>query len=299
MRRVPWLVWLVILSTWLSLASVSFAQDEADEESLDEETEATEAASDDGAEAGDDGDDGDDASAEPAPAAEADEADEPAAASGAHTWWVGPYVEMRIVPSFLLNLFLDASPTVVNPAFGATITHRDAEGFSWVLGIGYASYGFDGPFRAKGDPELDTEWLNSDLGFLHLRGQLMWSVPIGSSFAFEYGVGIELGAVLGSMVRSEAYKQLNGEFAKCQQALVPDPNYCEPTTNFSPTNAYNEEGAHYNVEEERVPPVAAALMLPALALRFTPIEQLAIKLEASFGLMQFSFGLSAAYGLGG
>jgi hypothetical protein len=38
-------------------------------------------------------------------------------------------------------------------------------------------------------------------------------------------------------------------------------------------------------------------MLPVLALRYTPLRELALKFEAAFGLMQFSVGLSAAYGV--
>jgi len=106
--------------------------------------------------------------------------------------------------------------------------------------------------------------------------------------------------VLGELFRSEAFKDASGEYQACSGPGVPDLIFCEPTAPPGlATNKYNEEGAHYHVKEERVPPVAAALMIPALALRYQPIDKLAIKLEASFGLMQFSFGLSASYGLGG
>jgi hypothetical protein len=209
----------------------------------------------------------------------------------------------------MLKLFLAASPSVFNASFGATVTHRNpTDGFSWVLGIGYAGYGFDGPFRANGDPELDTEYLNSSLGFVHARGMLLWSSEISRTLSFEYGVGIELGVVVGELKRSEAYKDAGGNYHACANAGdVRDPlvgsfdpamRYCEPTTNGALSNGYNEEGAHYNVVEKRVPPVAAALMIPALALRYQPIDKLAIKLEAAFGLLQFSFGLSASYGIG-
>jgi hypothetical protein len=285
MRRV---LWLVSFAIWFGVGGSVLAQDEVEEEA---EVGAPEETADPAAE-------GD----EPEPAAAEDSAAEaPAAASGARTWWIGPFFEMAIVPSFLINVFTAESPTVANPAFGATVTHRDKDGFSWILGLGYTGYGFDGPFRAKGDPEVDTEYLNSTLGLLHVRGQLMWSTEISSMFAFEYGVGLELGVVLGELVRSEAYRDASGEFQRCLGPGNPDVSFqfCEATTNGAPTNRYDEEGAHYGVVEERVPPVAPMLMVPALALRFTPIEQLQIKLEASFGLMQFTFGLSAAYGLGG
>jgi hypothetical protein len=283
MRRV---LWLVCFAAWMGVSTVSFAQDEAEDEPSESADESAAEAADEVAEPASEGD------AEPSEAA--------AAASGAApVWWVGPYVEGIVVPSFLLNIFLAESPTVFNASFGATITHRNADGFSWVLGLGYAGYGFDGPFRAKGDPEQDTEYLESSIGLLNVRGMLLWSTNLSKQLAFEYGVGIQLGVVLGELIRTEAYKDASGNYHACVQQLVPDLVYCEPT--LPPgiaTNKYNEDGAHYHVKEERVPPVAAALMIPALALRYQPIDKLAIKLEASFGLMQFAFGLSAAYGLG-
>jgi hypothetical protein len=283
MRRV---LWLLCFATWLGVSTLSFAQDEAE----DEESGSPAAELDDNEAAPDASE------AEPAPGATAAKA-AAAASGGAPTWWVGPYLEGVVVPSFLLKLFLAASPTVFNPSFGATIAHRNADGFSWVLGLGYAGYGFDGPFRAKGDPELDTEYLDSSLGLLNVRGMLLWSADISRTLSFEYGVGIELGVVLGEMKRSEAYKDLNGDYQACRGVNDPDMFYCEPTTNGLKSNAYNEEGAHYDVTEKRVPPVAAALMIPALALRYTPVDNIAIKVEAAFGLLQFTFGISATYGI--
>jgi hypothetical protein len=79
--------------------------------------------------------------------------------------------------------------------------------------------------------------------------------------------------------------------------VLGDP-YCElPQTLGATTDAYDQKGAHYGVVEKRVPPVMLIPMLPVLALRYTPMPQLAIKLDAAFGLMQFSLGLSAAYGV--
>lgn len=288
MRRV---LWLVCFATWLGVSAPSFAQDESEDASEGADLSEDESG---GAEAGD------------AEAAEAPEgvtkSDEAAAApsGAAPVWWVGPFLDGVVVPSFLLNIFLDASPTVFNAAFGATVTRRNPEGVSWVLGLGYTGYGFDGPFRAKGDPEQDTEYLDSSLGLLHVRGMLLWTATISQQLAFEYGVGLQLGVVLGSLFRTEAYKDASGNYRACAAPLTPDATFCELTTPPGlATNKYNEEGAHYHVKEERVPPVAGALMIPALALRYQPIDKLAIKLEASFGLMQFTFGLSAAYGLGG
>jgi hypothetical protein len=227
--------------------------------------------------------------------------------SAAPTWWFGAYVQGAWVPSFMLNLFLGAAPTVGNAGFGVTATHRDQDGFSLVMGLGYQSYSFTGPFRIKGDPEQDTEYVRSNLGLLHLRGQVMWSTPIvQDKVTFDYGVGVDLGVVLGQMHRSEAYRTQpgTGAFHPCQGPLTPgyiSPSglpYCELPQNLAAgTDKYNQHGAQYNVVEKRVPPVALVPMLPALSLRYTPIRQLAIKLDAAFGLLQFAVGVSAAYGI--
>ena len=237
----------------------------------------------------------------------ADDADAPpqegtapaAEAGGPPKWWLGAFFQGVIVPDFFLKAFLDEAPTVGNIAVGATISNRNPEGFTWVLGLGYTGYGFDGPFRITGDPETDTEYLNSSLGLVHLRGQLFWTAQLSKVLSFEYGVGLDLGLVVGEMRRSEAYPLPGGGWGKCEAAGVPDGVYCEPTVNNVPTNGFDEEGAHYNVVEERVPPIAGSIMLPALALRFTPVRQVAIRLEVAYQILQFSFGITAAYALDG
>ena len=216
------------------------------------------------------------------------------------TWWFGAYMQGAFVPSFMLKLFLDDAPTVSNIGFGVTATHRNKDGMSFVVGLGYAPYSFAGPFRISGDPETDTEWLDSSLALLHLRGQMLWSTDIvDDMLSFEYGVGLDIGIVLGEMTRSEAYRVGGtGEFQPCTGPGLPMPGFCDiPQALGAGTDAYDAYGAHYDVVEKRVPPVMLIPMLPALALRYTPIPALAIKLDAAFGLMQFAIGLSAAYGV--
>ena len=222
----------------------------------------------------------------------------PQAPKAPPTWWFGAYLQGAFVPSFMLKLFLDDAPTVSNVGFGVTATHRNKDGMSFVIGLGYAPYSFAGPFRIAGDPQTDTEWLDSSLGLLHLRGQMLWSTDIvDDMLSFEYGVGLDVGIVLGELSRSEAYRDASGGFQPCAAAGVPDAAYCDRPQGLGATDAYDAYGAHYNVVEKRVPPVMLIPMLPALALRYTPIPELAIKLDGAFGLMQFAIGLSAAYGL--
>jgi hypothetical protein len=268
------------LSAWLLVATLSpsAVSAQAEEEEVEESAEEAEAT------------------------AEAEPAAEPVASAPKTppTWWFGAYMQGSFVPSFMLGLFLDDAPTVSNLGFGVTATHRNKDGMSFVIGLGYAPYSFAGPFRIAGDPEADTEWLDSSLALLHVRGQMLWSTDIvDNMLSFEYGVGLDVGIVLGEMTRTEAYRAGGtGEFQPCTGPGLPMPGYCDiPQALGARTDAYDAYGAHYNVVEKRVPPVALIPMLPALALRYTPIPELAIKLDAAFGLMQFAVGLSAAYGV--
>ncbi len=225
------------------------------------------------------------------------------------TWWFGAYLHGAFVPSFMLGLFLDGPPTIANATFGVTATHRTKDGFSLVLGLGYASYAFAGPFHQTGKPDEDTEWVKSTLGLVHVTGEMLWSTNIVATasapemLSFEYGIGLDFGIVTGHMTRTEAYPTGHG-YAPCVKYLNPNPTYCEvPQAVLNGTNpsaksdAYNQTGAQYGAVEKRIPPIAALPMLPILALRLSPARNLAIKLEGAYGIFQFWFGLSAAYGV--
>jgi hypothetical protein len=278
--------WICVLMLGLASVSSAQAQDESEDAAESQDDASAAEVADEGKQAAPD------AVAAPVTAAPA--------------WWFGAYLEGAWVPSFMLKLFLAEAPTVGNVGFGVTATHRNKDGMSILIGLGYTGYGFDGPFRLKGDPEQDTEYVESTLGFLHLRGELLWSTPIvKDTLTFEYGVGLDVGVVLGEMKRTEAFRENGvGAFRPCVAPLNPPVlagaagPYCElPVTPGAGTDAYNQDGAHYHVVEKRIPPVMLIPMLPVLALRYTPIPELAIKLHGAFGLLQFAVGISAEYGL--
>jgi hypothetical protein len=223
--------------------------------------------------------------------------DQASTPAGKRSWFFGPYFRFVFVPAFMLELFLEEAPTVGNAAFGAAATYRTEDGPSFEIGIGYTSYGFDDPFRAKGDPIEDTEYLNSSLGLVHLTGSILWNTPlVEDKLFFEYGVGLDLGIVVGELVRSEARLDAAGNWERCPGPVPGDGGFCEPTRSGLPTDAYDAEGAHYGVVEERVPPVALFPMLPRLGLRYEPIpNELAVKFEVAYGIAQIWLGLSAAY----
>jgi hypothetical protein len=184
---------------------------------------------------------------------------------------------------------------VVAPGFNLVATHRSQSGLSVVFGLGYISYAVEGPYRDKGDPETDTEYIDGNLGLASLNASLLWSTRFESWLALEYGFGIDLGIVTGELKRTEAYPDSSAEdgWSPCDGPGNPLSQIAYCGLNSVP---YDQQGEHYGVVEERVPPVMAFPSIPHLALRFEPDPHVALKLELAYGIVQFWFGLSAHYG---
>lgn len=227
-------------------------------------------------------------------------------------WFVGAYYRHTWVPTFMLKPFFERGPSISNDGFGVTATHWSRSGVSVQLGLGYMPYHFEGAFNVLNAPVEETEYDTSKLALLHLTGGLLWPVQLHRMLSLEVGIGLDLGIITGSLRRSEAYPE-GGAFRPCESALEPPitgPNldmqgqatpYCEPAYdsrgNMRPSNPPNVSGGHYDVRENRVPPVMLVPMLPLLALRFSPHERVAIKFEAAFGVAQFFVGASVHFGL--
>ena len=299
--RTATIAWLVLVLAAAAPLSVSAQDDDEEEEAADDES--SEEGSDDEESEGDEADDDDEAEGDEEDDGEKGEGDEAkegedAPADASRSWFFGPYLRYAILPAFMLKIGLADAPTVDNAAFGIAANHRDAEGMSFEIGLGYTGLGFHGPMREDGDPPEDTEWVDSDLAMVHATGSVYWTATIIDELAFEYGLGIDIGLLLGDVVRTEAYRP-NGDWRRCPGVIpqISDPvggSYCGPP-NALPTDAYDEDGEHYGVTEKRVPPVFASLMLPHLALRYAPITELAVKLEGALGFPMFFIGLSVAY----
>jgi len=210
----------------------------------------------------------------------------PTVDASADQWFVGAQWRQLIIPAFVQQVFLDEAPTVFQPTFQIVATKRNSENFSLVFGLGYASYAFDGLYRAKGDPVEDTEWLESNLGLLHGTVSALWATKLNDMLDFEYGIGGEIGVVLGELRRTEATRS-SGSWRACDGPGLPDFTYC----GAGPV-AYDEKGEHYNVVEKRIPPVFLLPTLFQAGLRITPTPEVAIKIEAAYATLAFWFGAS-------
>lgn len=202
-----------------------------------------------------------------------------------------------ILPSFLMNLFLEESQSIVNPAVGAEFTYRN-DGFSIVASLFYAGYRGHGPFQVPGDPDTDVEWIDSNLGAVMGTVTFLWSTEFSQFVALEYGVGIGVGYLAGHLTRTEAYRKSNGDWAKCKGPNNPSEfgNYCG--TNIATENVRGEQ---YGVPAKNwndggdVPLIWPWLSIPQIGLRIKPVRQMQIRVNASFGL-GFYLGTSVAYG---
>ena len=244
--------------------------------------------------------------------AQSDAAEPPSTAVS--NWSVGAYYRYTWVPGAIFAPFYERAPSIVNHGFGLIAEHRFQSGMRAEIGLGYMPYRFAGVFTENDAVIEDTEYVRSKLALLHATGSLLWPIRLHRMLTLELGVGIDFGAIIGRLKRSEAYPDKNGVFRACDGPLMPattgpdddesgDPiPFCEQPldANGKPiaTNPPDVAGGHYGITERRVPPIMLVPMLPHLALRFEPHERIAIKLEAAFGLAQLWIGASVRVGLG-
>ena len=232
----------------------------------------------------------------------------PAAAheSALDHWWLGAYYRHLWVPAYMTDPFFSRAPSVSEDGLGLVATYRSGSGFNVVMGAGYMPYGFSGTFISDGGAIEDAEIVRSDLAFVHLTSSLLWDVRLHEMVAFELGFGLDVGVVTGDVTRNEAYyDRATGRFVDCEDPLKPallGPNgdpYCNVPENGSynaKTGKYRSDkgvkGEQYRVREGRIPPVMLFPMLPHLALRVQPLDDLALKVEFAFSGVQMWLGAS-------
>jgi len=243
-------------------------------------------------------------------------------------YFLGAFYRHSFIPAFIIDLFTDEATRARNPSFGLEFTLRKA-GFDIITSLYYQSFHVNGPFLAHNDPPQQVEFIKSNLFTVMAGVDFLWSTDINDMFSFEYGLGLGIGVVGGSMTRTEAYPGSGagsvGGFTACVGPGQPQPGdsdpggYCDPTSGAThsndytdrngtlhtnvPTNVDGEHGAHYHTTARRwtnggsVPNVYFRLALPHLALRFKPIHQLMMRIDGGFDVFSgFFVGGSMAYG---
>lgn len=219
-------------------------------------------------------------------------------------WFFGGYYRFIWLPEPLARVWFDTAPSVTNHGFGLALTYRSEGGFNLVIGAGYTPYEFQGPFLAAGNPDEDTEFVTSDLKLFHVTASALWSVIFHEMLAFEIGLGMDVGILSGDLTRNEAYPAAGGGYAPCLGPGMPAATgantlYCDTMQNGATvTTDPREQGEHYNVRENRKPPVFGGVMLPHLGLRFAPHRYVGVKAEFAYGIVQLWVGASLQVGFG-
>lgn len=241
-----------------------------------------------------------------------------------HYLFVGGAWRYVRMPSFVLEWFLDAAPSIgtAGSFFGEVGYRKD--GFQVTGQLGWMNWNFTGPFQLAGDKIDDTEWLDTKFNFLMATATVTWSTAFTDWFALEYGVEGGFATVFGDMKRNEAYKD-GGNWRKCptwapqmgysnaawpadmpptaDQQLYCDPPLSDGGGQPPATNESDEIGAHYNVKAKhgianKGIPHAVPVIGPRLSLRFKPIHQLVIRVDVPLPLAPFGFvgGVAAHFG---
>jgi hypothetical protein len=222
-------------------------------------------------------------------------------------YFVGLRYRGTIIPQFLENLFVSDGATVYSNTIGAELDMRQ-DGKSLIPWIAYTSYSTgDILFLQKGkDPTDASQYsvVNSGLGAIYLGIDELWSMPISNHLDFEYGFGVGIGFVFGSLQNNWVYPDLTGSlvattgthYSECQsQQSGPS---CVPAAHQNSTAIKVAGYVEPNwFQGGSVPVLFPHIAIPQLSLRYKPIKQIESRLSLGFSLTGFWFGLSVDYGL--
>ena len=219
--------------------------------------------------------------------------------------WLGVRYRGAIIPKFLMNAFADGGTNVIAPGGAFTVTTRSGD-VDVVLSLAYMHYPMaDTPFKGKGTPDTEWEFIASDLHALLATVDLVWSIPMNQakSWLFRVGLGAGVGySFYGDLRRVQAYPK-NGKpgdpwtYRKCK-----GPN--DPRGTFRYCNALDKDADRYGNHVEPNwfqggirPLVYPWLVLPELGITWKPTRAVAIDLEVGASLTGLLTGLGVRFGL--
>lgn len=265
-----------------------------------------------------------DASAQAAPKDTAPKGDTKASAGGAAVWdssdttedpakkyyFVGLRYRGTVIPQFFENLFVDDGATVYSNNIAVELDMRQ-DGRSLIPWIQYTDYSMgDTLFLTKGkDPGDATQYsvVNSSLKAIYLGLDEMWSAPIAPHLDFEYGFGVGIGFVFGTLLNDWVYPNAAGPYhsssglalAECPAGSdVTMPQYCSPSAHSGSSDTKIGGYAEKNwFNGGSIPVVFPDISIPQLGIRYQPVKQFEARLQVGFSITGFWFGLSADYGL--
>jgi hypothetical protein len=206
-------------------------------------------------------------------------------------YFVGMRYRGALIPKFMMNLFGDGGTSVYSDGLGPEVTIR-RDNFEYVLSAWWADYGMKPtPFKAKSDPELAWEIVQSKINALYLTSDFNWTSQINPVFGLNLGVGAGFGFVWGDLIRTQAYPNGRGGFAPC--AGQGDPNggdYC------------GYDNKHYGYKEPSwsdggSKPIVFPWFALQTGLRIKPHRNFMARIDAGWAITGPFFGIAGNYGL--
>jgi hypothetical protein len=223
-------------------------------------------------------------------------------------YFVGLHYRGTIIPQFMENIFISQGSTVYSNSVGAELDIR-RNGLSLIPSITYANYSFgDTLFLQKGtDPSQEFNYsdVNSGLQAIYAGADLLKSVEISKAVSFEFGAGLGVGVVFGSLHNDWVTAVPSGgllantgvHYAPCTATSTTVDSGCNPQSHTSPNpvkvNGYTEPTW---LSGGSIPVIFPQVSLPELGIRYKPIKQLETRFTVGFSITGFFFQLSADYG---
>ncbi|HEX3772436.1 MAG TPA: hypothetical protein VHV30_16275 [Polyangiaceae bacterium] len=224
--------------------------------------------------------------------------------------FVGLRYRGTIVPSFIEHLFVDDGATIYSNTIGAEMDFRK-DGKSTILWLQYTEFGFgDTLFLQKGVTDTPNNYsiVQSSLKGIYLGVDENWSTPLANHFDLEYGFGLGLGAIFGTLYNNWVYPTPGGapppdtvtadngtRYSACQS--VNDGTSCQPGDHQNATVAKVGHHSESNWFNGGAVPVVFPHVGGQIGVRWKPIKQVESRLQLGISLTGFWFGLSADYGL--
>jgi hypothetical protein len=213
----------------------------------------------------------------------------PPAAEPEVQYGLGVHLRGIFVPTWLLNLFLDASTPLNSAAVGAEFVRRKGE-FDIIGSIDFGFYSpRDGNYLGNGDdPATETDYLHFDgLNALGFSVHFIKHEEILPWLSFVWGGGVGLAVVLGDIFRASS--------AGCNEGNLDDLDACSPRFDdySSDSDAWIKNGNNYGSEdedsianpklfkEEDVPPVIPIVHL-LVGFNFKITDFFAVRLDGGF-----------------
>jgi hypothetical protein len=239
-----------------------------------------------------------------------------------HTYYfAGLRYRHTILPTFMLHLFISEGAAIHQNSIAAELDIRK-EGKSTIPWIAYQEYGTGDmlmfqkncsqPVGGSCDQPNNYTVVNSSLKAIYVGLDEMWSAPITPQLEFEYGFGVGLGFLFGSLQNDWVYE--NDKTASSPGGPLVGSNghaYSECTSESQPGDGTGscQRSAHSGASVAKVngytepnwfgggviPVVFPHVSFPQIGLRYRPTKQIAARLGLGFSLTGFWLGLSADY----